>query len=95
MRADSKADWAPPGVPGRAMVAVRRVIAAACVACCVAWPVCAVAFAPYALWVLAAAPLWPSVLCLLRWLLLTLLPTAALDSFFYGRPTLSLWNFVR
>lgn len=51
------------------------------------WCVAGLAFLPYALWVLAAAPLLKAVGVLLACLLGTLGPLALVDRHFYGRWT--------
>lgn len=54
------------------------------------WCVAGFAFLPYALWVLAAAPLMKAVGVLLLCLLGTLVPLALVDRHFYGRWMVSL-----
>ncbi|KAL4446276.1 hypothetical protein ABPG77_003083 [Micractinium sp. CCAP 211/92] len=72
-----------------------RVIAAAAIGVVWGWCVAGFAFLPYALWVLAAAPLAKAVGVLLLCLLSTLVPLAVVDRHFYGRWTASLWNFIQ
>ncbi|KAL4423801.1 hypothetical protein ABPG75_001102 [Micractinium tetrahymenae] len=72
-----------------------RVIAAAAIGVVWGWCVAGFAFLPYALWVLAAAPLFRAVGVLLLCLLGTLGPLALVDRHFYGCWTASLWNFIQ
>ncbi|KAI7842794.1 hypothetical protein COHA_003540 [Chlorella ohadii] len=71
------------------------VILAAAVGVVWGWCVAGFAFLPYALWVLAAAPLLRSVGWLVLCLAGTLGPLVLVDRHFYGAWTASLWNFVR
>ncbi|KAK9844623.1 hypothetical protein WJX74_004859 [Apatococcus lobatus] len=60
-----------------------------------AWPVAAIAFLPYAIYVLLSTHLFTSVAAALGLLVFTLAPLVAADRIFYGQWTVSLWNFLK
>lgn len=71
------------------------VIAAAAVGIVWGWIVAAIAFLPFALWVLWRAPLHAAWSTAAVAAAATLAPLVLLDRLFYGTWTVSLWNFVR
>lgn len=71
------------------------VIAAAAVGIVWGWVVAAIAFVPFALWVLWRGPLQSAWSTAALAATATLAPLVVFDRLFYGTWTVSLWNFIR
>ncbi|CAL5219251.1 g1047 [Coccomyxa viridis] len=73
----------------------RAVVAYAAVGVLLGWPVAGVAFVPYAMYVLTAAPFLGALGTAVSMSLVVLIPLVCTDWLFYGRWTVTLWNFLK